>query len=68
MAPLHLTEGELERLNSRSLIFGSFVTRGGAALRQMLLININNKQYMENPVVAIHFILGDLELSKLSPF
>ena len=55
----HLTLSDLERSNSRSLRFQSFVSCKGAELGHMLLLNNNMKAYM----VWLHLKLSDLERS-----
>ncbi len=40
MTPSHLTLGDLERSKSRSLKFSSLVSRKGAKLGPMLLLNV----------------------------
>ncbi len=65
-APLNLTLSDLERSNSRSPKFGSLITRKGAYLGHMLLLNINRnpKPYTGNPMTPLHLTLSDLERSK----
>ena len=44
-----------------------FISREGAELGHMLLLNINRKPYMGNPIVRSHVTVCDLERSKLRP-
>ncbi len=50
----HLTLGESERLNSRSLRFRSLISCKGAELGHMLLLKINRKAYMASPMTLSH--------------
>ncbi len=59
----HLTLGELERSNWRSLRFWSLTSCNGAELGHMLLLNINRKEYMGSPMTLSYLTLGDLERS-----
>ncbi len=63
MAPLCLSD--LERSHSRSLEFIGFVSRKGAMLSHMLLLNINRKSYISG-VQWYHsnLTLSDIERSK----
>ncbi len=61
MIPSHLTLSDLERSKSKSLRFGSFITSIETELDHMLLLNINRKAYMGNPMTPSHFTLSDLE-------
>ena len=63
MAPSHLTLSDLERSNSRSPRFRSLISRKGAYLGPMLLLNINRKPYMGNPMAPSHLTLSDPERS-----
>ena len=67
-APLDLTLSDLERSNSRSLSFRSLISRKGAQVGPMLLLNINRKPYMESPMAPSHLTLSDLERSKSRSF
>ena len=59
----HLTLCDLERSNSRSLGFRSFIYCKVAELRHMLLLEINGRAYMGSPMTLSHLTLGDLERS-----
>ncbi len=61
MAPLHLTLSDLERSKSRSLRFQSLISRKGAQLGPVLLLNINKKPYMGSPMAPSHLTLSDLK-------
>ncbi len=50
MEASHLTLSDLERSKSRSLRFQSLISRKGAQLGPMLLLNINRKPYMGSPM------------------
>ncbi len=63
-APIHLTLSDIERLNSRSHIIQSVVSRKRAKLGHMLLINHKKKPYMGSPMTPWHLTLSDLERSK----
>ncbi len=54
---------DLERSNSRSLIFWSLISCKGAELGHMLLLNIDSKAYMGSPTTSSHITLSDLERS-----
>ncbi len=59
----HLTLGDLERSNPRSLRFRSHVFCEGAELGHKLLLNINRTAYIESPMTSSHMTLSDLERS-----
>ncbi len=59
----HWTLSDLERSNSRSFTFQSFISCKGAELGHMLLLNINRKAYKESPMPSSHLTLSDLERS-----
>ena len=61
MALSHLTLSDLERSKSRSLIFQSLISRKGAQLGPMLLLNINGKPYIGSTMAPLHLTLSDLE-------
>ena len=67
-APLDFTLSDLklqlERSNSRSLRYRSFISCKGPELGHMLLLNINRKPYMGSPIAPSHLILCHLERSK----
>ncbi len=63
MVSSHLTLN-LERSKSRSPRFRSLISRKGAELGPMLLLNINRKPYMGRPMAPSHLTLSDLERSK----
>ncbi len=46
---------------SRSLRFRKLISRKGAELGHMLLLNINRKPYMASPMTLSHLTLNDLE-------
>ncbi len=60
----HLTLSDLERSVSRSLRFQSIMSRKGAELGHMLLLNINRKPFMWSQVTLSHLALSDLERVK----
>ena len=64
IVPSHLTSGNLERSKSRSLRFQSLISRKGAKLGPVLLLNINRKRYMGSPMAPSHLTLNDLKRSK----
>ena len=63
-APLYLAFSDLERPNSRSLKFRVDISRKGADLDHILLLNTNRKTYGEsNGTIIFEFNLGDPEKS-----
>ena len=52
MALSHLTLSDLERARSRLLIFQSLISRKGAELDSILLLNINRKPHMGSPMTV----------------
>ena len=50
----HLTLSDIEVSKSRSLRFGSIISRKGAMLVHMLLFSIYRKAYVGNPFVPLH--------------
>ena len=61
----NLTLSDLERSKSRPLRFQSLISREGAELGPILLLNINRKPYVGNPMTLSNLTLSDLERSKL---
>ncbi len=61
IAHMHLTLSNLEMSKSWSLGFRSLISRKGAHLGPMLLLNINRKLHMGSPMAPSHLTLGDLE-------
>ena len=59
----HMTLSDLERSNSRSLKFWSLISRKGAELGHMLLLNFNRKACILSPKTLSHLTLSDLERS-----
>ena len=60
----HLILGDLERSISSSLRFQRLIiSRKGAELGHMLLLNTNRKSYVGSPIPPSHLILSDLECS-----
>ena len=55
-----LTSSDPERSNSRSLTFPGLISCEGAELHHKLLLNINEKAYMESPMTS-HMTFSDLE-------
>ncbi len=66
MAPSDQTLSDLERSNSRSIRFQCVISRKGAKLGPMLLLNINRKPYfyIGSPISLSDLTLGDLERSE----
>ncbi len=63
ITPSLLILSDLERSKSRSLGFRSLVSRKGAEIGHMLLIN-HRKPYMASPMTPSHLTLSDLEKVK----
>ncbi len=61
LALSHLTLNDFEWAKSRSLRFRSIISRKGAELGHMLLLNINRKAYMGSPLVRLHLTLLTLK-------
>ncbi len=68
MTSSHLTLSDLERSNSRSLIYQSLISCTGAELGPMLLLNINRKAYMGSQITSSHLTFSDLERSNSRSF
>ncbi len=64
MALSNLTLSDLERSNSKSLIFQSLTSRKEAQLVPVLLLNINRNSYMGSPIRLSHLSLSGLQRSK----
>ncbi len=63
IAPLDLTLSNIERSKSKSLRLQSFISRKGAQLGHMLLLNTNGKPYMGSPIALSYLTFSDLEMS-----
>ncbi len=66
MAPINLTLNDLERSNSRSPKFRRLISRKGAELGPMLLLNINRKSYMWSPISLSNLTLSALNAQRLA--
>ncbi len=64
-APFYLIVSDSERSKSRSLKFRGLihVSRKGAELGHVLLLNTNREPYMGSPMAPLHLTLSDLEKS-----
>ena len=58
MTSLYQTLSDLDRLNSKSLIFRSLTSHKRAQRGRMLLLNIDGKPYMESPVPPSYLTLS----------
>ncbi len=53
--------GDIERSNSRSLRYRSFISFKGSELGHMLQLNINRKAYMGSLMVCLRFTVATLK-------